>query len=93
MALHAKHESYFFIVNYHALTTLKNRKLLEQYTVEVALDYLALGFDPAESSLFAQSDVPEVTELAWILFCVTPVSQLEKSVAYKEKIAQGPSAR
>jgi tryptophanyl-tRNA synthetase len=89
IALHKQYESYYFIVNYHALTTLKDRELLRKYTLDVVLDYLALGFDPNESALFVQSDVPEVTELAWILFCVTPVSQLEKGVAYKEKIAQG----
>ncbi len=90
--LHQQFESYYFIVNYHALTTLKNRKLLDKYTRDVALDYLALGFDPEKSALFVQSDVPEVTELAWILGCITPVSQLEKGVAYKEKVAQGLSA-
>lgn len=89
IAMHREHESYYFIVNYHALTTLKDRTLLEKYTLDVALDYLALGFDPNESALFMQSDIPEVTELAWILLCLTPVSQLEKSVAYKEKVAQG----
>jgi tryptophanyl-tRNA synthetase len=76
IALHKQYDSYYFIVNYHALTTLKDRDLLERYTLDVALDYLALGFDPEQSALFAQSDVPEVTELAWILLCVTPVSQL-----------------
>ena len=90
--LHKKYESYYFIVNYHALTTLKDRELLDKYTRDIALDCLALGYNPEESALFVQSDVPEVTELAWILFCVTPVSQLEKGVAYKEKIAQGLSA-
>ena len=89
IALHKRYESFYFIVNYHALTTLKDRDLLEQYTRDVALDYLALGFDPAESALFVQSDVPEVTELAWIFLCMTPVSQLEKGVAFKEKVAQG----
>ena len=92
IALHKEHESYYFIVNYHAFTTLKDRQLLEKYTRDVALDYLALGFDPERSALFAQSDVPEVTELAWILLCVTPVSQLEKGVTYKEKVAQGLSS-
>jgi tryptophanyl-tRNA synthetase len=87
--LHQQFESYYFIVNYHALTTLKDGELLRRYAVDVALDYLSLGFDPEHSALFVQSDIPEVTELAWVLFCVTPVSQLEKGVAYKEKVAQG----
>src|SRR5690606_9502283 len=57
--------------------------------IDVALDYLALGFDPNRAHLFVQSDVPQVTELAWIFYNLTPVSQLEKGVAYKDKIAQG----
>lgn len=87
--LHAAHESYFFIVNYHALTTLHDPEALHRYTMDVALDYLALGFDPAQSNLFVQSDVPAVAELAWIFLCLTPVSQLEKGVAFKDKVAQG----
>jgi tryptophanyl-tRNA synthetase len=88
----ARDEAYFFIVNYHALTTLRDPEALRRYTFDVALDYLALGFDPAKAHLFAQSDVPEVTELMWTLLCLTPVSQLEKGVSYKDKVAQGLSA-
>lgn len=87
--LHKKHEAYYFIVNYHALTSLKDAEALKKYTLDVALDYLALGFDPDKASLFIQSDVPQVTELAWIFYNLTPVSQLEKGVSYKDKIAQG----
>ena len=89
--LHTKHEAYYFIVNYHALTSLKDAEALRQYTLDVALDYLALGFDPEKANLFIQSDVPQVTELAWIFHNLTPVSQLEKGVSYKDKIAQGLS--
>ncbi len=92
IALHKQHEAYYFIVNYHALTSLRDREALEQYSRDVALDYLALGFDPDEAALFLQSDVPQVTELAWIFLCLTPVSQIEKGVAYKEKVAQGVTA-
>ncbi len=91
LALHRQHEAYFFIVNYHALTSLRDPEALRRYTLDVALDYLALGFDPAAASLFVQSDVPQVTELAWILYNLTPVSQLEKGVSYKDKVAQGIS--
>ncbi len=87
--LHKRHEAYYFIVNYHALTTMQNRDALRRYTIDVALDYLALGFDPNEAHLFIQSDVPEVTELAWVFYNLTTVSQLEKGVAYKDKVAQG----
>ena len=90
--LHKQHRSYYFIVNYHALTTVHDADALRQYSLDVALDYLALGFDPTASSLFLQSDVPQVTELAWILFTLTPVSQLEKGVAFKDKVAQGLTA-
>lgn len=84
--------AYYFIVNYHALTTVRNAEHLEQYTLDVALDYLALGFDPHKAHLFTQSDVPQVTELTWIFLCLTSVSQLEKGVAFKDKVAQGLSA-
>src|SRR5690606_31539271 len=57
--------------------------------IDVALDYLALGFDPEHAHLFVQSDVPQVNELAWIFYNLTPVSQLEKGVSYKDKVAQG----
>ena len=92
--LHRKYRSYFFIVNYHALTTVHDAEALRRYTMDVAKTYLAFGFDPEEASLFIQSDVPAVTELAWILYNLTPVSRLEKGVAYKEKVAGGitPSA-
>ena len=89
--LHTQHEAYYFIVNYHALTSLKDAEAMKQYTLDVALDYLALGFDPEKATLFVQSDVPQVTELAWIFYNLTPVSQLEKGVSYKDKIAQGLS--
>lgn len=90
--LHDQHESYYFIVNYHAMTTVSDKEALAKYSIEIALDYLALGFNPAKSNLFLQSSVPEVTELMWIFLCLTPVSQLEKGVSYKDKIAQGLNA-
>ena len=89
IALHQRYEAYFFIVNYHALTSVTDAEALRHYTVDVALDYLALGFDPEEAHLFIQSDVPQVTELAWIFYNLMPVSGLEKAVAYKDKVAQG----
>lgn len=89
IALHREHEAYYFIVNYHALTSLQDRERLQRYTIDVALDYLALGFDPEHAHLFVQSDVPQVNELAWIFYNLTPVSQLEKGVSYKDKVAQG----
>ncbi|MFP4229079.1 MAG: tryptophan--tRNA ligase [Salinivenus sp.] len=87
--LHTQHEAYYFIVNYHAMTTVQDAEALRQHTFDVALDYLALGFDPDEAALFVQSDVPEVTELTWIFFNLLPTSRLEKGVAYKEKVNAG----
>ena len=92
IALHQQHESYYFIVNYHALTTVNNKDALAKYSLDIALDYLALGFNPEKSNLFLQSAVPQVTELTWIFLCLTSVAQLEKGVSYKDKVAQGLSA-
>ncbi len=87
--LHTQHEAFYFIVNYHAMTSVQNAEQLRQHTFDVALDYLALGFDPDEAALFVQSDVPAVTELTWIFFNLLPTSRLEKGVAYKEKVNAG----
>lgn len=81
-------ECFYFIANYHALTTIHDHALLQDLTINVALDYLALGLDPEVCALFRQSDVPEVTELAWILSTVTRKGLLERSHAYKDKIAK-----
>ncbi len=89
----ARREAFLFIVNYHALTSLRDADALRAYTLDVALDYLALGLETGDDAhLFVQSDVPQLGELTWIFLCLTPVSQLEKGVAYKEKVAQGLSA-
>ena len=85
-------EAYYFIVDYHALTSVRDPEALRRHSFEIALDYLALGFDPDTAHLFAQSRVPQTTELAWILLCLTPVSALEKGLAYKDKVQQGLSA-
>jgi tryptophanyl-tRNA synthetase len=72
------HECFYFIANYHALTSLNDAKLMEEYTQGVALGYLALGLDSSKTVFFRQTDVPEVTELAWILSCVTPIGLLAR---------------
>lgn len=82
-------DAYYFLANYHALTSRMDGPQLQANTVDVILDYLALGLDPERCTLFAQSDVPQTTELAWILGCLTPVSLMEKGVSYKDKIANG----
>lgn len=87
-----EHECFIFIANYHALTTIQDADVLAALTRDVAMDYLALGFDPNKACLFRQSDVPEVTELAWILSTVTGKGLMERAVSYKDKVAKGLSA-
>jgi tryptophanyl-tRNA synthetase len=79
----------YFIADYHALTSTREPALLRENVREVALTYLALGLDPAHATLFRQSDVPEVCELAWLLACVAPMGLLERAHSYKDKIAKG----
>ena len=79
----------YFIANYHALTTVQDADLMRRLTIDVALDYLALGLDPTEAALFRQSDIPEVTELTWILATVTGRGLLERAHSYKDKVAKG----
>ncbi|MDB6153096.1 MAG: trpS [Chthoniobacteraceae bacterium] len=80
-------EAFYFIADYHALTTVRDPKSLREFSRGVALDFLACGLDPAKAVLFRQSDVPQVTELSWILSCVTPMPMLENCHAYKDHLA------
>jgi len=86
--LQDKYKSYIFIANYHALTTAQDKKELEKNTLEIAATYLALGIDPKKTALFLQSDVPEVTELAWIFNCITTMPYLSRAHAYKDAVAK-----
>lgn len=88
ISLQTEHECFYFIANFHALTTVREPQHLRDLTEGVALDYLALGLEPQRAVLFRQSDVPEVTELAWILSTVTPKALLERAHSYKDKIAK-----
>lgn len=90
--LQAQGECFFFIANYHALTTVQDPATLKARTHDVALDYLALGLDPARVAFYRQSDLPEVTELTWILSSVTNMGLLERAVSYKEKVDKGIEA-
>jgi tryptophanyl-tRNA synthetase len=85
-------EHFYFIADYHALTTARDPAELRENVREVALTYLALGLDPARAVLFRQSDVPEVCELAWLLGCVAPMGLLERAHSYKDKTAKGLEA-
>jgi len=86
------HQCFYFIANYHALTSVWDKGELEKTTLHVATAHLALGIDPEKSVFFAQSDVPQVTELCWVLNCVCPVSLMEKGTSYKDKVAKGLAA-
>ena len=85
-------QCYYFIANYHALTSVRDKAELEAITLHVAMGYLALGIDPERSVFFLQSDVPQVAELAWILNCICPVALMEKGTSYKDKVARGLAA-
>src|SRR6185503_6139916 len=84
-------EAFYFIANYHSMTSLFEAEPRRKNTLDVALDFLACGLDPVKSVFFKQSDVPEVTELTWLLSTVTPMGLLERAVSYKDKIAKGIS--
>ena len=86
-----KNEGLYFIADYHALTSLRDPKAVRENTLNAAMDFLALGLDPEKSIIFVQSDVPEHTELMWILMNITPVGLLERAVSYKEKVEKGLS--
>ena len=82
-------ETFYFIADYHALTSVRNPEALRENSRRVALDFLACGLDPERAALFRQSDVPQVTELAWILSTVAPMGLLERAHSYKDKLARG----
>jgi tryptophanyl-tRNA synthetase len=84
--------AFYFIANLHALTTIRDRDLLERNTFDAALDLLSLGLDPERATLFVQSDVRAVTELCWILMTTTPMGLLDRCHAYKDKKSKGLTA-
>src|SRR5215472_2942172 len=85
VALQREYESFFCIVNLHAITITQDPKLLAEKTRELARIYLAVGIDPAISTVFVQSDVSEHAELTWILNCIARTSELERMTQYKDK--------
>ena len=82
-------ESYYFIADYHSMTSLYDANERRKNTLDVALDFLACGLDPAKAVFFRQSDVPEVCELTWLLSTLTPMGLLERCHSYKDKMAKG----
>ena len=91
LALQAEHEGFYFIADYHALTSNPDPKDITQRSLDVVMDYIALGLDTDKTVFWRQSDVPEVLELAWLLSCVTPMGLLQRCVSFKDKVAQGLS--
>ena len=91
VSLQEEGEALYFIANLHALTTVRDGEVARSLTHETAMAFLALGVDPQRAILFRQSDIPEVTELYWILGTVVPQSNLERAHSYKDKIARGMS--
>jgi tryptophanyl-tRNA synthetase len=89
IALQDNEQAFYFIADLHALTTVRDPKLLAEYTHDAAVELLALGLDPSRATLFRQSDIPEVTELTWLLMTVTQMHLLDKGHAYKDKKAKG----
>ncbi|MCI6590159.1 MAG: tryptophan--tRNA ligase [Lentisphaeraceae bacterium] len=90
--LQEKGETFVFVAQYHALTTVHDAAALRERSLDVALDFLACGLDPQKACLFMQSDVPELHELAWLLSVVTPMGLLERCHSYKDKMARGIAA-
>jgi tryptophanyl-tRNA synthetase len=89
LELQEKGEAFYFIADYHSMTSLTDAAHRRRNTLDVALDFLACGLDPQRTVFFRQSDVPEVTELTWLLSTVTPMGLLERAHSYKDKIAKG----
>jgi tryptophanyl-tRNA synthetase len=92
IALQYEEQAYYFIANLHALTTVRDPEQLRQLTLDAAIDLIALGLNPEKAVLFVQSDVPEVSELCWLLMTGAPMGLLERCHAYKDKKTKGLTA-
>ncbi len=91
LQLQAEHDCFYFIADFHALTSNPSPADIARYTLDVTMDYIALGLDTQRTVFWRQSDVPEVTELTWLLSCITPMGLLQRCVSFKDKVAQGLS--
>jgi tryptophanyl-tRNA synthetase len=91
LQLQAEHDCFYFIADYHALTSNPRPDEVAGHALDVTMDYIALGLDTEKTIFWRQSDVPEVTELTWLLSCVTPMGLLQRCTSYKDKVAQGLS--
>ena len=91
LQLQTEHDCFYFIADYHALTSNPTPADVAKHTLDVAMDYIALGLDSEKTVFWRQSDVPEVTELTWLLSCITPMGLLQRCISFKDKVAQGLS--
>jgi len=91
LQLQTEHDCFYFIADFHALTSNPEPADIARHTLNVAMDYIALGLDTEKTVFWRQSDVPEVTELTWLLSCITPMGLLQRCTSYKDKVAQGLS--
>jgi tryptophanyl-tRNA synthetase len=92
LKLQAEHDCFYFIADYHALTSNPSPADVARHTLDVTMDYIALGLDTEKTVFWRQSDVPQVTELTWLLSCITPMGLLQRCTSFKEKVSQGISA-
>ncbi len=90
--MQGSHEMFVFVASYHALTSVRDAAALRSNIRQVVIDYLAFGLDPARTHIYLQQDVPQVTELAWLLACVCPMHMMDKATSYKDKVAKGMSS-
>ncbi len=91
LQMQAEHDCFYFIADFHALTSNPSPADIARHTLDVTMDYIALGLDTEKTVFWRQSDVPEVTELTWLLSCITPMGLLQRCTSYKDKVAQGIS--
>lgn len=90
--MQGEYEVFVFVASYHALTSTRDPEQLRANIRQIVIDYIAFGLDPKQANIYLQHDVPQVTELTWILGCCCPKSMMDKATSYKDKVARGLSA-
>lgn len=90
--MQGEYEIFVFVASYHAMTSTRDPEVLRANIQQIVIDYIAFGLDPKQANIYLQQDVPEVTELAWMLSCVCPKHMMDKATSYKDKTAKGLSA-
>ena len=90
--MQGEYEIFVFVASYHAMTSTRDPQVLRENIRQIVIDYIAFGLDPKQANIYLQQDVPQVTELAWMLSCVCPKHMMDKATSYKDKTAEGLSA-